>query len=153
MQSQLLADQNSLRTWAVVLDTGEEAKQLLTDFAAEHRITAAQLTAIGAFESALLGWYDLAQQDYVDINVDEQVEVLDLAGDVSQSPDGDTFLHLHAICGRRDGSTIGGHVQSAVVRPTLEVIITDVPARLARRHDGRSGLALLRLDDDASGRS
>jgi uncharacterized protein len=149
MQAQLLNRENGLKTWAVVFDTGEEAKQGLTDFATEHGIVAAQLTAIGALEHALLGWYDLDEQNYVDINVDEQVEVLTLAGDVSQSPDDDVFLHLHAICGRKDGSTVGGHVQSAVVRPTLEVIVTEVPARLARRHDVRSGLALLRLDNES----
>jgi predicted DNA-binding protein with PD1-like motif len=145
MQTELLDEVDGLRTWAVVLDTGEEAKDALTSWASASHVSAAQLTAIGAFVSATLGWYDLEAKTYRDIDVNEQVEVLTLAGDVSLSPDGSTFLHMHAVCGRRDGSTVGGHVQRAVVRPTLEVVVTEVPQRLRRRHDSESGLALLEL--------
>ena len=46
-------------------------------------------------------------------------EVLSLAGDIAlegRQPK----LHLHAVLGRRDGSTVGGHLLTGVVRPTLE---------------------------------
>jgi len=146
MQSARLDDTEGLRTWALVFETGEEAKQGITAWATQVGTDAAQFTAIGAFESATLGWYDLNAKSYQDIDVDEQVEVLTLAGDVSLSPDGEPMVHMHVTCARRDGSTVGGHVQQAVVRPTLEVIATEVPARLRRRHDDKSGLALLQLE-------
>jgi len=151
MQTAVLDDTAGGRSWVVVLDTGEEPKELLTRWAADNDVTAAQLTAIGAFERATLGWYDLDEQTYVDIEVDEQVEVLTLAGDISLSPDGEAFLHLHVTCGRRDGSTVGGHVQRAVVRPTLEVMVTETRSQLRRKHDKRSGLGLLDLEQLTGG--
>lgn len=146
MQTARLDDTHGMRTWALVFDTGEEAKTGITGWATQIGTDAAQFTAIGAFQSATLGWYDLDAKTYRDIDVDAQVEVLTLAGDVSLSPEGEPMVHMHVTCGRRDGSTIGGHVQKAIVRPTLEVIVTEVPARLRRRHDEVSGLALLQLD-------
>jgi len=44
------------------------------------------------------------------------------------------------------GSTVGGHVQEATVRPTLEVMVTRAPASIRRRHDDTSGLALIDLE-------
>lgn len=151
MQTALLDDNDGLRTWAVVFATGEEAKAGLTEWATQAEVTAAQLTGIGAFESATLGWYDLDAKTYRDIDVSTQVEVLTLAGDISLSPKGEQFVHMHVTCARRDGATIGGHVQEATVRPTLEVVVTEVPSRLRRRHDEASGLALLDLGEAASG--
>ena len=148
MQSERLDDTQGLRTWVLVFATGEEAKNGITSWATQIGTDAAHFTAIGAFQSAKLGWYDLDAKAYVDIDVDEQVEVLTLAGDVSLSPGGEPMVHMHVTCARRDGSTVGGHVQEAFVRPTLEVVVTEVPARLRRRHDEASGLALLQLDQE-----
>jgi uncharacterized protein len=133
------------RTWVLVFETGEEAKSGIREWAASHEVDAASFTAIGAFARATLAWYDLGAKEYLDIPVDDQVEVLTLAGNVSLSPEGDAFVHMHVTCGRKDGSTIGGHVQNAIVRPTLEVVVSELPRRLQRRQDKVSGLALLDL--------
>jgi uncharacterized protein len=49
------------------------------------------------------------------------------------------------VVGKRDGSVMGGHLIEARVRPTLEVILEESPARLTREMDPESGLALIRL--------
>ena len=41
---------------------------------------------------------------------------------------------------------LAGHLGEAHVRPTLEVILTENPAHLRKRHDHESGLALIRID-------
>jgi predicted DNA-binding protein with PD1-like motif len=51
------------------------------------------------------------------------------------------------VLGRRDGSARGGHLLSAKVRPTLEVILTESPSYLRRAHDPASGLALIRIGE------
>ena len=75
----------------------------------------------------------------------EQVEVAALLGDVAEA-DGKPALHLHIVIGRRDGSAMAGHLGAAHVRPTLEVIVTESPAHLRKRHDSETGLALIRTD-------
>jgi hypothetical protein len=42
----------------------------------------------------------------------------------------------------------GGHILEATVWPTLEVILTEEPVYLRKRHDPETGLAL--IDADAS---
>ena len=74
----------------------------------------------------------------------EQVEVLSLIGDVALE-DGEPKVHAHVVVGRSDGSTRGGHLIEARVRPTLEVILTESPAHLRKHHDPESGLALIRV--------
>ena len=54
----------------------------LTKFANDAGITAASLTAIGAFESATVGWFDFERKAYREIEVGQQCEVLSAIGDV-----------------------------------------------------------------------
>ena len=48
----------------------------LAQFVHAERLEAAQVTAIGAFERAIVGWFDRAAKQYRRIPVDEQCEVL-----------------------------------------------------------------------------
>jgi predicted DNA-binding protein with PD1-like motif len=146
MRSRLIHDAHGQRTYAVVLDTGDEVQDCLARFAVAEHLSAAQVTAIGAFARATLLFFDWDTKDYTQIPVEQQMEVVSLNGDIARDPDGAPKLHLHAVLAGRDGSTRGGHLDRAEVRPTLEVIVTESPAHLRRRHDPQSGLALIRLD-------
>jgi hypothetical protein len=139
-----LIHQGDDRTWAVVLDTGDEANACLLAFAKEQHLSAAHFTAIGAFERAVLGYFDWSRKEYERNSVDEQVEVVSLIGDVALEGD-EPKLHMHAVLGQSDGRALGGHLLEGHVRPTLEVIVNESPAHLHRRHDPSSGLALIHL--------
>ena len=71
MKSKLVAAEEETRVHVVVLDAGEEAFATLTRFAGEAGISAASLTAIGAFERATVGWFDFASKSYRKIEVNE----------------------------------------------------------------------------------
>ncbi len=146
MRHKLLNETGGQRTFAVVLDTGDEAMACLQRFARDQHIAAAQITAIGAFESVVLKYFDWASKKYLDNRVDEQVEVASLTGDVALAPSGEPALHIHLVVGRRDGTALAGHLGSAKVRPTLEVIVTESPAHLQNVQDPATGLALIRLE-------
>jgi predicted DNA-binding protein with PD1-like motif len=143
VQSKLMHDAPQ-RTFAVVLDTGEEVVETLLAFAKEQRLTAAEFTGLGALSDAVLGYFDWRKKDYTRIPIDEQVEVLNLTGNIALA-DGEPKLHPHIVLGKADGTAHGGHLLEAHVRPTLEVIVTESPAHLRRRSDPETGLALLRL--------
>ena len=131
------------RTFALVLDTGDEVVSSLERFAAEHALTGSRITAIGAFSLVTLGYFDWSRKEYERIDIDEQLEVLSLIGDLALQGSA-AKLHAHVVLGRRDASTRGGHLLHAVVRPTLEVLLTDSPALLRREFDPATGLALIR---------
>ncbi|MGW5671776.1 PPC domain-containing DNA-binding protein [Micromonospora sp. NPDC003776] len=130
------------RVLVVVCDKGEEAVAAVGAALREQDIRAARVTAVGGFADAEVGWFDRAAGDYRRIPVTEQVEVLSLLGDVADH-DGQPALHVHAVLGRSDGGTVGGHLLRGQVWPTLEVIISEVAPELAKRVDPETGLALI----------
>src|SRR5690242_4193677 len=117
MQSKQIHESAGQRTYVVVLETGEEVMERLQDFVQAHRIFAAQITAIGAFSDLVLRYFDWDKKKYLDIPVQEQVEVASLVGDVAQAPSGEPALHVHLVVGRRDGSALAGHLGKGHVRP------------------------------------
>lgn len=144
MKSKVLHEQEGLKTYAVVFDTGDEVSEGLLKFAEENGVSGAHFTAIGAFQDVTLAYFDMEKKEYEEIPVREQVEVLTLAGNIG-THDGETKLHAHVVVGRRDGTTRGGHLMKAHVRPTLEVVVTETPSYLRRKEDKETGLPLIDL--------
>lgn len=145
MRSKLLHEGNGLRTFAVILDKGDEAIACVQAFARDNAIRGAQLTAIGAFRAARLAYFDWDSKAYRPIPIDGQVEVASLIGDVAVASDGTPSVHAHAVLGFPDGSARAGHLLSGDVRPTLEIIVTEAPAHLCKSKDAETGLALIKL--------
>jgi predicted DNA-binding protein with PD1-like motif len=143
MHSKLIHNADGQQTYAVILETGDEVIAALKAFAQEKNLTAASFKAIGAFSRAELAFFDWEQKDYLPIPVDEQVEVASLTGDVVIDHDGKPAVHVHAVLSKRDGSAVAGHVQSGLVRPTLEVILTEAPTHLRKRFDAETRLAFI----------
>jgi hypothetical protein len=136
-------------TYVVVCDPGDEAVVALTQFAQAEDLEAASIAAVGAFEHAVVGWFDRAAKDYRRIPVGEQCEVLSLLGDVAQGQDG-PILHMHAVLGLSDGTTRGGHLLEGTVFPTLEAVVTETPAQLRKVMRPDIGIALIDLDRSES---
>lgn len=126
MKNKIISNDAGRQTRVAILESDEEVFTALTKFANEADVTAASLTAIGAFEKATIGWFDFEKKTYKKIEVEEQCEVLSAIGDIAIGDDGKA----------PDGSTRGGHLLHGSVRPTLEGVVTD--NRIAREAHGRS---------------
>jgi predicted DNA-binding protein with PD1-like motif len=146
MQAKLVSKPGETRIWFAVLAPGEEAIATLSGFAEREHIKAASFVALGAFEGAVLAYFDWEKKKYIPIPVDHQVEVITLVGDMIEDEKGKTSLHAHAVLGLPDGTTRGGHLQAAAVRPTLEVTVTETPAHLVRRKHDDLGLSLIAIE-------
>ena len=132
-------------TFVIILEAGDETMDCLRRFAAEEGIDAASFKAIGAFATATLAFFDWETKEYLPIPVEEQVEVASLTGDIALGPDGEPAVHVHAVLGRRDGSAVAGHLQRGIVRPTLEIVLTENAGPLRKQLDPESGVALIRI--------
>jgi uncharacterized protein len=143
-----LINNDTQKTYAVILETGEEVVSQLKRFAQENGLSASRITAIGAFSSVTLGYFNWGSKEYEPIQIHEQVEVLSLIGDIAMQ-NGEPATHIHVVVGKRDGSAHGGHLLHAYVRPTLEVILDEAPAHLKRSFDQDSGLALIDLSQES----
>lgn len=140
-----MISQGTERSYVLVLSDGDEVVSTIETFAREHGLSASRLSAIGALRDVGLGYFDWDTKKYAPIDFTEQLEVLSLLGDIALHKD-KPKLHAHVVLGRRDGSTCGGHLLRAIVRPTLELLITEAPAHLRRAFDPESGLPLIRID-------
>jgi len=150
MKSRLLNDTDprggeGAKTYAVIFETGDEAAAGLAAFAKENRLAGSHFTAVGAFSEVTLGYFDWEKKDYKKIPIREQVEVLSLVGDITLDEKNQPKVHAHVVVGKSDGTAHGGHLLEARVRPTLEVMVVELPRHLHRQHDPESGLALIRL--------
>jgi uncharacterized protein len=141
MKSRLLTN-HPQRTYVVVLAAGEDAVVMLQRFADAEGLSSASVQGIGAFARCALGFFDRTRRDYERIEINEQVEVLTLLGNVTRHEERPK-LHLHVVVGKRAGSAHGGHLLEAEVWPTLEIIVTENPPHLRRSVDAEIGLPLL----------
>src|SRR5579884_1878580 len=142
VRSKLLFQENQLKTLALVFDKNDDVVPLLLQFAEENNIRSARLSGIEAFQRVRLGYFDRDRREYQPIEINEQVELLSLIGNLARSG-GKSKLHAHAIVGKRDGSEHGGHLLSGTVWPTMEIMVVETPAYLQRTLDEDTGLALL----------
>jgi predicted DNA-binding protein with PD1-like motif len=131
-------------SWAVIFSAGDEVFSGLTQWAADQHIHSGHLTAIGAWKSAILGYYGLQRKAYRKIAVNEQMELLSMIGDFAID-NGKPVLHAHVVLGARDGSTRGGHLIEGYTSPTMEVFVTTSDVELLKTHDPASGLDLIAI--------
>ncbi len=145
MTSKLVEERDRLKVFVLVFDKDDDAHEQLVAFAKRTGISGASISAIGAFSTVTLGYFDRARKNYQRIPIAEQVEVLSFLGNIAQSDEGPK-LHAHIVVGKSDGTAHGGHFLAGRVWPTLEMILTETPAHLRRVHDAETGLALIDLN-------
>src|SRR5262245_46640844 len=131
-------------THVLVLEIGEELVESILRYAEQMKIKAASIHAIGAIRNFELGYYVLDQKQYLRKKVDEIVELISCSGNLAIK-DGKPFVHVHVSVGLRDFSVIGGHLFSAIVAVTAEVILTPLPNVMNRSFNEETGLYLLDL--------
>jgi predicted DNA-binding protein with PD1-like motif len=145
MKSKPVATHGEGRNFLIVMETGEDVVKELARFLLDEHIASAELTGIGGFRRATLGYYDMDDKRYVPIEVDEQVELVSLIGNIT-SYNGASRLHAHCAVGHRNASTSSGHLLAATVRPTLELMVRELTPAIVRVDRPDVGIPLIDLD-------
>ncbi len=144
MKYQVLDSENSARNFALVFDMEDDLLEHLQRFCEAEHVATAQLCGIGGLRRASVGYYDMEKRRYEPIDVDEQVELLSILGNVTQY-EGKPKIHAHCVLGHRDGHTTGGHLLGAIVRPTLELMVGERNSPLYRVDRPDVGIPLIQL--------
>lgn len=139
-----LINDDKKKTYAVILESGEEAKEQLLAFAKEKKLAASQFTAIGAFSKTTVGFFDFSIKDYKKTHFNQQMEVLSLAGDITMFK-GEYKVHGHIVLAKEDGTAHGGHLMKGIVHPTLEIILNESPEYLQREMDEKIRIPLIKI--------
>jgi predicted DNA-binding protein with PD1-like motif len=131
------------RHFVVALKTGDDLFASLLEFAKSVELVSGTVSGIGAFESCRLAYWDASRREYLPKDIDEQMEVAALTGNVSLKPTAELMVHCHAVLAASDLSAKAGHLLEARVHPTLELAILETDQPLAREQDPETSLALL----------
>jgi len=133
-------------TYIVRLEKGDEVIRELSLFAVENDVQGATITAIGAFETAILAYFNEDKNDYEYKDFDGGLEVISLQGNISLLVYDDTpMVHLHAALGNSKYEVMGGHLKEGVVSVTLECFIT--PTKVIKRKIPFGPFTLWSLDE------
>lgn len=130
------------KTYAIILNRGDDILSGLTEFAEKNNITFAHFTGIGAVSSLRIGCYDRDKQMYHIIPVKGQSETVSFIGNVAIF-NGKPVVHVHMAVAQSDGLVRGGHLFNGIVWPTLEIVLTAEPAALYKKKEADTGFALI----------
>ncbi len=104
--------------------------------------SAGVVTGIGMLSGFELGYF-CGKGDYAREKFEEPHELLALSGIILRENGRD--FHLHAVFGAVDKSTKGGHLFSARVEVTAEIMLLKTKAKLKRETEPETGLRGLKL--------
>lgn len=127
------------------LDKGEEIIQSLIEFADKQKIGFASVSGIGAARRVRLAIFDTKNKKYAERDFQGDLEIVSLLGNVTMA-DGMPRIHLHAAITGDDLNVHGGHLISATVSVTCELVLTASGEKVGRKKDGETGLMLISGD-------
>ena len=124
------------------LKAGAKIPDDILAIARKEEVSTAKVEAIGGVDGLKLAYFNHETKRYEDHEFREFMEVTGILGNVTLK-EGKPFLHIHGTFGRKDLSTLAGHVIEADVFPLLEVVVTPTKNRALRRFDEELGLNVI----------
>ncbi len=127
------------RTYIVSVADKSSVLDALTDFVIAQKIPAGQITGIGATNKATLRFFDPVTKKYVDKTFNEQMEISNLSGNISEVL-GKPMLHLHVTLGRKDYMALAGHLLDAKIRGAGEFFVYPISSKVIKVKNEAVGL-------------
>ena len=92
------------------------------------------------------GNFSVTEKKYYSNRFQGAYEIVSLTGTIT-TRDGAFYQHLHMSAADRSGAVVGGHLNSAVVSATCEMLIRLLPGTVERCFDEKVGLNLFRFEE------
>ena len=134
------------KKYIVSIQNREEIVKALNTFCEERGIKSGTIYGIGAIDELILRFFNPQTKQYVDKTFQEQMEIANLTGNISQM-DGKTYLHLHITVGRSDYSALAGHLLAATLNGAGEFVVEDFETPVTRVYVPEIGLNCYKLDE------
>jgi len=107
------------------IDKDEEIMSTLKKFCQAEKITLGEVKALGAVDDFDVGLFDVKDKKYHRNHFQFPAEITSLWGTVT-TKDSKIYLHIHMSAADVEGHVFGGHLNSAVVSATCEMIVEDL---------------------------
>ncbi len=113
------------RTFLFSIHKGEDLLQAIQYFCHHHQVRCGLISGVGAVERASVTIYDQKAKKYSKVNLEKEMEILSLCGNVSLFDD-KPMVHAHAMFADATGSAFGGHVVAGTRVFSCEVFIQEL---------------------------
>ncbi|HOW90392.1 MAG TPA: DNA-binding protein [Elusimicrobiales bacterium] len=113
------------RSFLFSIGKGEDLLQAVQQFCHHHQVRCGLITAIGAVDRATFGIYDQKAKKYLKINMEKEMEILSLSGNVSVFDD-KPMVHAHIMFSDLEGKAYGGHLMAGTRVYSLEVFVQEL---------------------------
>ncbi|MBS5724994.1 MAG: DNA-binding protein [Clostridiales bacterium] len=127
------------------IDPGEEILEQIREIAQREQIALASVNALGAVSAFTVGVFDTREKRYMANDFRGNFEIVSLTGTISTMDD-KFYCHLHMSAGNEKGEVFGGHLNSAVVSATCEMVMHMINGKVDRRFHASVGLNLFDFD-------
>jgi predicted DNA-binding protein with PD1-like motif len=121
---------------------GSDLLKELEEFVRAQGINLAWLSGIGAVSRATIRYYDQPRKAWIDLDLDQRLEVVSLTGNVSLL-NGEPIVHVHVVLADEHGRCVGGHLGPNTLVFNLEILLSTLsgPA-VVRKMDAQTGLTI-----------
>lgn len=99
------------RTFMFGIQKGQDLLDSIEFFCHHNQIRCATITGIGAVEKATFGVYNQKSKKYNKINLNQELEILSLNGNISLFDD-QPMVHAHIMFSDLKGKAYGGHLMA-----------------------------------------
>jgi hypothetical protein len=123
----------------------EDLLEELQSVCKENDVLLGRISAIGAVKKARMGFYDQDARQYMFLEINKNLEISSLTGNVSVRDD-KPMVHAHITLCDCNGNAYGGHLAEGTIVFACEFVmnIYDGPQYL-REHDETTGLPLWKM--------
>lgn len=131
--------------YVIRMDRGEEIVETLKKFCKDQKITLGWINGIGAVDKARIGLFKTDDKQYNSTELTGSYEITSLFGNISTMK-GEVYLHLHINLSDAEYKTYGGHLNSATISATGEIMIEAIDGMVNREFSDEIGINLFKFD-------
>lgn len=128
--------------WVVRIDKGEEIVETLTQLCKKNKIKLGLISGVGGIERVTVGSFKAKTKEYFSQELIGDYEITNLIGNISTMK-GKIYLHLHITISDSNNNAFGGHLNSAIISTTGEIIIEEIEGEIEREFNDEVRLNLL----------
>lgn len=130
--------------YIIRMDKGEEIISKLKEFVIKEQIDLGYITGLGAVTDVEIGLFNTSEKKYYSKKFKEDYEITSLHGNIS-TMNGKTYLHLHMAISDKDQNTFGGHLNSATICVTGELIVEVLSGNIDREFSEEIGINVIKF--------
>ena len=131
----------------VVLEKGEEIFESLYEIIEKLDIKFGWINGIGAASNIILGAYPSSTKEYIKKKFKGEFELASIMGNITTKED-NPFIHIHATISDEECNAFAGHLFTATVSVTCEIILNISNKSIVRKECNEVGLYLWDFNHD-----